>query len=379
MTPGQPDNGVFPEAKSPGLVRGWCPGALRPMASGDGLIVRVTPPLGQLDGWQANGIAELSRRQGNGRIDLTARANLQIRGVADRDLAAVQAGLDALGLLAPDPATEARRSVMVQPFWTQGDDTHRIAVALWKALGAGPDLPGKFGFAVDTGEAPCLVTASADIRIERAARGLVVRADGAACGRATTVEAAAETALDLARWFLRAAPAGTTRMRALAAASPPPEHDTAPLSPVAPPPPGPDRPAAAFGQIGADDFAALAAAAPLRMTPWRLVACSRSAPVRPGLLTDPDDPRRAVTACTGAPGCAQSAGETRALAARLAGRWPGHLHVSGCAKGCAHPGPAPVTLVARGGGRYDVVRHGTARDLPAHAGLTADELERLAP
>jgi precorrin-3B synthase len=48
------------------------------------------------------------------------------------------------------------------------------------------------------------------------------------------------------------------------------------------------------------------------------------------------------------------------------------LHVSGCAKGCAHPRAAPVTLVGRDG-LYDLVLGGTASDLPASSGLTLDE------
>ena len=32
-----------------GVVRGWCPNAWRPMAAGDGLLVRVRPRLGRLD------------------------------------------------------------------------------------------------------------------------------------------------------------------------------------------------------------------------------------------------------------------------------------------------------------------------------------------
>ena len=29
-------------------IKGWCPGALRPMQSGDGLVTRIRPPLGRL-------------------------------------------------------------------------------------------------------------------------------------------------------------------------------------------------------------------------------------------------------------------------------------------------------------------------------------------
>ena len=49
----------------------------------------------------------------------------------------------------------------------------------------------------------------------------------------------------------------------------------------------------------------------------------------------------------------------RALAPHVpAGRT---LHLSGCAKGCAHPGVADVTLVASAKG-FEAIRNGTARD-----------------
>ena len=42
-------------------VQGWCPGALRPMQSGDGLVVRVRPQAGRLTAAQAAGIANAAR------------------------------------------------------------------------------------------------------------------------------------------------------------------------------------------------------------------------------------------------------------------------------------------------------------------------------
>ena len=62
-------------------IKGWCPSALRPMQSGDGFVVRIRPHGGRLSAEQAEGIADLAERHGNGLIDLTGRANLQIRGV----------------------------------------------------------------------------------------------------------------------------------------------------------------------------------------------------------------------------------------------------------------------------------------------------------
>ena len=109
------------------VLRGWCPGALRPMMSGDGLVVRLRAPLGRFSPRQAAGVAELSRRYGNGLLDLSARANLQIRGVAEADHGALIEGLATLGLVDEDAETEARRNVVVQPFWQAGDETARIS------------------------------------------------------------------------------------------------------------------------------------------------------------------------------------------------------------------------------------------------------------
>ena len=52
-------------------VKGWCPGALRPMESGDGLLVRIKPWGGAFTVAQTAGLAELATRLGNGQIDLT--------------------------------------------------------------------------------------------------------------------------------------------------------------------------------------------------------------------------------------------------------------------------------------------------------------------
>jgi precorrin-3B synthase len=98
-------------------------------------------------------------------------------------------------------------------------------------------------------------------------------------------------------------------------------------------------------------------------------------PAHDGLVTRADDPLLRVIACTGAPACPEARVETRALAASLAPHIPEDttLHVSGCAKGCAHPGPSEVTLVGTLNG-YDLVRHGSPRDAAEMHGLTRAQL-----
>ncbi len=333
-------------------IRGWCPGALRPMASGDGLVMRVRAWGGRLSQDQARGLARLAADFGNGLIDLSARGNLQLRGV--RDHGAVVAGLGALGLLDADPATEARRNLLVTPFWQAGDGTQDLAAALAEGLRQDLPLPGKFGFALDTGPAPVLREASADIRIERAGDGgLLLRPDGAALCQSVTPDTAIAAALDLARWFL--ATGGTGRMKAHGAQGLPSgfTHAAPAASPSTPLPgatPVGRLVALEFGQMQADTLAALAERAPLRLTPWRMVLLEgheRPAAL-PGLIDAPDDPLLRVVACVGAPACPQALAPVRDLARRWAPFVPQGrlLHVSGCAKGCAHPAPADLTLIA---------------------------------
>ncbi|KII13634.1 precorrin-3B synthase [Phaeobacter sp. S60] len=370
-------------------VYGWCPGALRPMMSGDGLVVRVRAPLGQLSPAQARGLATLSQAHGSGLVDISARANLQLRGIREEAHAALIAGLRDLGLLDEDAGAEARRNITLTPFWQAGDDGHQIALDLAAALTEATDLklPGKFGFAVDCGAAPVLTDTAADIRIERGPDGLLLRADGADTGLPVTAEAAAGEALALARWFLDqgGATEGRGRMHQLMARRAPPAAHAAPArgaTRLAPQRPGATPfgllVALEFGQMPAHTLAKLAGHGVLRLTPWRmlLVEGIDSLPPLPGLILDATDPRLRVSACTGAPGCPQARAVTRDLARDLAAAVPAgqHLHISGCTKGCAHPRPADLVLTATGADTFDLICNGTAADHPLNTSLSAAAL-----
>lgn len=132
-------------------VKGWCPGAYRPMQSGDGLVFRVRPVKAEITAQQAVGLAELALRFGSGIIDLTNRANVQIRGVDAGDAQQVVSGLGELGLLDKEPILESRRNILVTPFWTQGDLTDRLESKIRAALVHLPELPAKVGYSIDTG------------------------------------------------------------------------------------------------------------------------------------------------------------------------------------------------------------------------------------
>jgi sulfite reductase beta subunit-like hemoprotein len=146
-----------------------------------------------------------------------------------------------------------------------------------------------------------------------------------------------------------------------------------------------------FGRIAAADLRALgqlasqAGATVLKLTPWRAIlipgltrpaaqALARAAR-RLDVILDAADPRLAVAACPGAPACSSGQGETRAVASRLAATGL-PLHVSGCAKGCAHPAPARFAIVATATG-YDLIENGRADSVPLARGLTLDAVESL--
>jgi precorrin-3B synthase len=371
-------------------IKGWCPGAWRPMESGDGLLVRIRPQRGRIDAGQAAGVAELSERYGNGLIDLTSRANFQIRGVREAGYFALIERLAELALLDPDPDVEGRRNLLITPFWKTDDEVALIANELERALPAGPaGLPVKFGFAVDCGSERVLAADAADVRIERDATGrLIVRADGAESGRHVARGGAVRIALELAEWFLASHGAKQERGRmaayiAAGARLPDSLHgDATPARTSLMPTPGLTPQGAmigvAFGQMTHATLNWLAGKArALRITPWRMMLAEglHEMPQHEGLITRADDSRLRVIACSGAPRCREAHADTRALAAALAPCLDAgaRLHVSGCIKGCAHPKAAPLTLVATAEG-YDLVRDGSARDVPLRRGLSKKRL-----
>lgn len=371
-----------PETKGP-EIRGWCPGAYRPMMSGDGLIVRVRPRLGRLSAAKVLGLCDLADAHGSGIIDLTNRANLQLRGV--RDHGAMLDGLWDLGLLDPTPELEHKRNIIVAPVPKRGHTSDLIGGRLIARLEDLPDLPAKFGFVVDVDGPRQLANASGDIRIETSASGgIIVRADGSELGQPVTQDDAVNAAVALARWFHKTVSPDIRRMAPHLAATPLPHcfaretvtPDTALLTP------GPLTNGCAygvpFGSMTASQLRNLmqgTGASRMRIAPNRIFILD-GIPVAdtPAFVTTPDDPRMHIHACPGAPACAASTVPTRQIASTLAPHLKGRsLHVSGCAKGCAHRGGADVVAVGRDGA-FDLVRNGHPWDDPQRRGIAPTDL-----
>lgn len=400
---------------------GWCPGVLRPMQTGDGLVVRVKPRGGVLSLDQAEAIAGLAIRFGNGELDLTARANLQIRGVGSEDHAFLVQGLGSVGLLDPNAEAEAIRNVLASPLAGLDPlalfDGRSLAAALEQLLVSDTalrDLPAKWSFLVDDGSRWTLSGIVADVRFEPGPDGsMVVGLAGSPLRALLLPQRITTVAAALCRFAVRQRE--PQRMKALVE-----QHgaeqvfaaaDLVPNGQALDPVPstktqnvvGPHRVgttvqfgvAAAFGHLHANDLlhlieaARAAQALDLRLTPWRVLLVTGmteaaaaglelSAQAAP-LVTDAHDPRLWVAACSGAPACRRGSTPVRADAALLAGigsfggaRDGVSIHVSGCSKGCAHVGAAAWTLVGHEG-RYDIVRDGRAADAPMLRGLTFQE------
>ncbi|WP_224814132.1 precorrin-3B synthase [Hasllibacter sp. MH4015] len=364
-------------------IKGWCPGAYRPMESGDGLVVRVRPFAGEMRADQVLGLCDLAERYGSGMIDVTRRANVQVRGVAEADHRALLDGLAGLDLLDDDPAMEMRRNILVTPFRAPGDLSCRLVEALTEALPRLPELPAKVGYGVDTGAARVLADDAADIRFERGAEGgLILRLDGKDRGWAIAEDRASEALIEVVRWFADRITPDARRMARVVALHTPPADWTAtePAPKAAPAQPGMGDHGTLLGvplgRCHAVDLRGLmegSGATGLRVTPWRmLLLVTRTMPDHPAFLSRADDPLLRVDACPGAPYCPSASVETRALARALAPDAPGTLHISGCSKGCARPAPADVALVGRNGA-FDLVRKGCAWDEPLIRGLAPTE------
>lgn len=354
-------------------ARGWCPGALRPMESGDGLIARIKPWCSALTLAQAGGLAEIGGRLGNGHIDLTRRSNLQIRGLGQRSLSDLHQALDRLGLLDSDAETEAARNIMVGPL--AGAEGRAMASDLSECLAAdrrlAVTLPAKFGWLVDAAGPLSIIGERADVALCLLPEGAALRVGGRWLGVAPR-DKAVSLALTAARAHLEGRempvlarldvfPAPGRRMLGVAAR----------VFGVAAP----------FGRLEAHQLrglvalAAAAGATELRVSPWRALYIDKPIEGAPelGLIIDDDDPLLRVDACPGKPACLSASIDTRRDARRLARTgFAGSIHVSGCAKGCARSAPADLVLVGSVG-RYGVVRNGTTRDLPQET-IEADDL-----
>jgi precorrin-3B synthase len=327
-----------------------CPGALQLHQAADGWVARVRVPGGRVTGTQ---LLALLRAAPDGTVELTSRANLQVRGVDEGfgELAA------SVGLL-PSATHERVRNILGSPLGDVGE----LVRSLDRELCARPalaGLPGRFLFAVDDGRGD-VAWLDADVAV-LVASGVVLLGGldvGLRAPRdriASTLLTCAERflALRTREWRLAELPDGSRRVA---------EGFALVDSRVA-------RPAEVRPPVGAVGDAVVAAvplgrlhlaqgevlaamSEELVITPWRGVVVPGGGLDRlraVGLLVDPDAPGIGVSACTGRPGCAKALADVRAdaLAMIAGGARPSRpVHWSGCARRCGRPRGEVVDVMA---------------------------------
>jgi precorrin-3B synthase len=409
--------------------RGACPGLSAPMPTGDGLLVRLTPaapvPLDAMAGF-----CEAARQHGNGTIEITARGSLQVRGLTLHSAPLFAAAAADLGIDTQDGVP------VIAGF--DDDAVDALAAALRRAIAdARLALSPKVSVVVDGDKAPHLDGLSADVRLRAAGSGQEQRFHlGLSSGARGKRMGEASGDAAPAAWLGTVAPkdaVGVVLQILTTIAGHGPTARTADIldckgfaafptvEPAADPPPR--APAEmigvhamrdgavalgiglAFGHTHADALANL-----MHVAVRHRVHAARPAPDRALLLTgisaldvhgltaaaerfgfvvDADDPRRRIAACPGAPACASGLIPARTLASALATVLPHELagmarrvavHISGCPKGCAHPGPAPLTVVGTPQG-CGIVCGGSAEKPPHHCvdpARLGDTISRLA-
>jgi precorrin-3B synthase len=385
------------------LRRGWCPSTLRPMETGDGWLVRLHPPGTWLTPMQLQRIATLARKHGNGLIEVSARGNMQLRGVTPQSHPALVATLLAERLVDEHDGDGPQRLTLVSPL-AGGAGALIDVLALSSDIEAHarriPGLPAKFAIILDDGGASSLDAFAGDMRVVGSApeMAVIALADRLWLGPVAAERIGEVAAGVLGRFAALRAQAPDT-VRRLHELPPDALATLSELPHAAPPPPRPAPRRAGLFALGPDGFAVLiglpfgrtntavldrlGAAAlahgctDIRLSPWRGIAFRGMGEAEAaallafagslGLIVRDDDPRLSVQACAGAPACLRAETPAMADAARLAEAIAPllaagvTLHVSGCVKSCARPGASDLTLVGRDG-RYGVVIDGTTRD-----------------
>ncbi|SHM89184.1 hypothetical protein [Cryptosporangium aurantiacum] len=368
------------------LAADSCPGALQVHKAADGGLARIRVPGGVVSLTQWAALQEYAP------IELTSRANVQIRGVTDP--AALAARLASAGLL-PSATHERVRNIVASPT----GDVRSVVTELDRDLCAAPDLaelPGRFLFAVDS--ARDVAGLGADVTVLLGSDPAPVLLAGVDRGLRVSVGQAVPALIAAARGFLaeRTAQAsrawrltelddGPARVAARVAdalglllSAPdvvgPAAVESGPIGAV----PGGVAAVAPLGRLTGAQMARIGAVArdEIIVTPWRGVvllgvdASALAALADAGLVTDPASPWATATACTGLPGCAKSRADVRAdasvaLGVTLPSSGVLPVHFVGCERRCGHPAGAHVDVLATGDGYQVDGENVRVEELPA--------------
>lgn len=200
-----------------------CPGVSRPWPAPDGLLVRVRLIGGHLPSTALERLLTAAERFGDGRIHLTSRANLQVRGFpGTAAYPDVEAKLSAEALAAlwhtglmPAPSHDLVRNIMVSPqsgLAAGAADLRPTARRLDTLLCQNPrlaTLPAKFSFVLDDGRGD-LVDTPCDLGLVALDRDNTRLRIGRRWGPVISLEQAPDHLIHLALAFLDARGTGSS-------------------------------------------------------------------------------------------------------------------------------------------------------------------------
>lgn len=273
-----------------------CPGALRPWSATDGLLVRLRLPGGHVTSRQLLDLLEVAERHGDGRVYVTTRTNLQVRGLpaapgTDQLPPGVLDELEETGLL-PSRTHDLARNVMASPrtgLVGGRTDLRPVVRALDAALVREPELgslPGRFLFVLDDGRGD-LLDRTCDLGLVALDAHTAQLRIGTGWGPAIPLDAVVGRLVQLARRFLEVrgpGPQAPWHVHEL----PTPLTESVPPSPrlpgAAPPLPYGQVPGGEHVPVTEDGLdrpavERLCAAAPaLVVTPWRGVLIPEESP-----------------------------------------------------------------------------------------------------
>ncbi|MFB9908599.1 hypothetical protein [Allokutzneria oryzae] len=357
--------------------RDACPGAVTVHRAADGGLARIRVPGGTLTKAQFKAVLTASAAFGDGQLELTSRANIQIRGLLAGAEARLAERLCAAGLL-PSVSHERVRNIIASPL---GGDQPLVdeldrELCSWPELA---DLPGRFLVTIDSrGDVSGLGGDVGLARVGPVGTDWALLLAGQDTGvrvpesqTVTTVIAAAQAFLveraqqGCAAWRLTELVEGPQRvLRRLALPITRHRVEVRPSLPLATGFAGPRTlvVGAPLGRLDAAQGSELlrVAGSTLRLTPWRSIVLGDVAPgtvVGRDLITDPRSPWHGVTSCAGMPGCVKSLADVRADAAAWLRAEPEpssrRVHWAGCSRRCGRPQGEVVDVVATAGG-YEV-------------------------
>src|ERR671923_1200987 len=136
-----------------------CPGLFYATPAQDGAIYRIRTPAGMLTSQQGSVVAHFAAQMGDGYLQITNRANLQIRSVHPAAPPPLLATFQDVGLAAPRAGVDHLRNIMASP--TAGIDpqalvdTRPLVTALDRTIAQHEEfagLPAKFSIGFDGGE-----------------------------------------------------------------------------------------------------------------------------------------------------------------------------------------------------------------------------------